>query len=501
MTGTFTFAVTATDANGCSGSRSYELTINQAPPPTVALTPSILNYGVVNSGGTLQFATRSQTLTLTQAGAGTVTWTASANQPWITVSPSAGSGPGIITVSINNTGGVLPATGVLSGTVTVTTTGATSPPASTVNLTVLAPSQATAPFGVVDTPTEGQTGVTGSLPVTGWAVDDVDIARLRVLREPVGSESGLVFIGDAIFVTGARPDVAALYPTTPLHEAAGWGVIVLTNYLPNQGNGTFRLQVFADDVDGHSTLLGTRTITCTNATATAPFGAIDTPGPGSTASGGAYVNFGWALAAQPTGSGRFIPFDGSTIVVYVDSLPVGTVTYNNARPDIQTLFPGYANTDGAIGFRLLDTTALANGVHTLAWVVTDNLGAAAGIGSRFFTVSNSTGVGSVAALGSSPARPASRQLIDASSPVIVDASAISRVAVRPWRHPADARLCRRRAGGTGVPGRGRRPPRARRATRAHRGRSERRLEPRFGGLSWLRDRGGRAAGAAGRLAP
>ena len=333
---------------------------------------------------------------------------------------------------------------MLSGTVTLTTTGATSPPASTVNLTVLAPSQATAPFGVIDTPTEGQTGVTGSLPVTGWAVDDVDIARLRVMREPVGSESGLVFIGDAIFVTGARPDVAALYPTTPLHEAAGWGVIVLTNYLPNQGNGTFRLHVFADDVDGHSTLLGTRTITCTNATATAPFGAIDTPAPGATASGGTYVNFGWALAAQPTGSGRFIPFDGSTIVVYVDSLPVGTVTYNNPRPDIQTLFPGYANTDGAIGFRLLDTTALSNGVHTLAWVVTDNLGAAAGIGSRFFTVSNSSSgltaevTAAVApaaagvmradtmaamALGSSPAGPVRRPVIDANSPVIGDATA------------------------------------------------------------------------------
>ncbi len=36
--------------------------------------------------------------------------------------------------------------------------------------------------------------------------------------------------------------------------------------------------------DGHSTLLGTRIVTCTNATATQPFGAIDTPAQGETIS-------------------------------------------------------------------------------------------------------------------------------------------------------------------------------------------------------------------------
>jgi hypothetical protein len=97
------------------------------------------------------------------------------------------------------------------------------------------------------------------------------------------------------------------------------------------------------------------------------------------------VNFGWALTPQP----KSIPIDGSTIQVFVDSVPVGTVNYNNPRSDIQALFPGYANTDGAVGYRFLDTTTLANGVHTIAWQATDNLGASAGIGSRYFNVSNS----------------------------------------------------------------------------------------------------------------
>ena len=62
--------------------------------------------------------------------------------------------------------------------------------------------------------------------------------------------------------------------------------------------------------------------------------------------------------------------------------------YNHPRPDIQGLFPGLNNTNGAIGFRVIDTTTLTNGAHTISWTVIDDQGAIEGIGSRFFTVSN-----------------------------------------------------------------------------------------------------------------
>jgi hypothetical protein len=103
-------------------------------------------------------------------------------------------------------------------------------------------------------------------------------------------------------------------------------------------------------------------------------------------SGSQYVNFGWALTPLP----KMIPTDGSTITVFVDGAPVGTVAYDNPRPDIGALFPALLNSGGPVGFRFLNTTALANGVHTIAWVVSDNAGAAAGIGSRYFTVSNAS---------------------------------------------------------------------------------------------------------------
>ena len=135
----------------------------------------------------------------------------------------------------------------------------------------------------------------------------------------------------------------------------------------------------AQDRDGNTTLLGTRTMTCANASATKPFGAIDTPMQGGTASGAGYMNFGWALTPQP----KLIPIDGSTITVMVDGTPLGTVDYNHERPDIEALFPGFQNTagaNGAVGFRVIDTTTLTNGLHTISWTVVDTKARSRGSG-------------------------------------------------------------------------------------------------------------------------
>ncbi len=83
-----------------------------------------------------------------------------------------------------------------------------------------------------------------------------------------------------------------------------------------------------------------------------------------------------------------IPTDGSTIMVFIDGVPIGRPTYNQPRADIATLFPGRANTNGAVGYLQFDTRQLANGVHTIAWGVSDSAGNAEGIGSRYFTVLN-----------------------------------------------------------------------------------------------------------------
>jgi hypothetical protein len=248
------------------------------------------------------------------------------------------------------------------------------------------------PFGSFDTPA-ATSNVSGSVGFTGWALAAAGITTVDIWREPnpgeTASSNGLVFVGTAAMIPGARPDIQAAYPNYLNNGSAGWGFLLLTNELPSNngntglGNGTYRIHALAHDTLVETTDLGVKTIVVDNADATQPFGTIDTPTQGGVASG-TFVNFGWAL----TPVGKTIPIDGSTIWVFIDGQPVGHPVYNNYRIDIATLFPGYANSMGAVGYYSIDTTTLANGTHTISWTVTDSAGVSNGIGSRYFTVQN-----------------------------------------------------------------------------------------------------------------
>jgi hypothetical protein len=273
------------------------------------------------------------------------------------------------------------------------------------------------PFGSFDTPVNGST-VRSSIAVTGWALDDVAVTSVKIYRDPVAGEEGkydgLEYIGDADFVKGARPDVAGQYPGYPNNHTAGWGYMLLTNFMPGNGNGTFTLYAIARDARGNRVTLGTKTITCDNANAVKPFGAIDTPTQGGTASGGKFLNWGWVLTPQPYS----IPIDGSTINVWVDGVNIGNPTYNLYRSDIATLFPGYANSQGAVGYFYLDTEAYANGVHTIQWTADDTGGNSDGIGSRYFSINNAGG-SRVGAKGPGKAMPAPGKKGIDRTPVVV----------------------------------------------------------------------------------
>ena len=363
--------------------------------PSMSLSETTLNFG--SGGGSV---TDPQFSTVSFAGSARVAWTATSSQANVHVTPASGTGLGTLTIT---------ASAGPSAVVTVTAPGvANSPLTITVNVANVTPGN---PFGSFDTPASGA-AVSGSIAVTGWALDGIEVTGLNIMREPVAGEPAsppLILVGAATFVVGARPDVQALYPSTPFNYRAGWGYLLLTNELPNNGgaagpgNGTYKLHAVATNKSGVSVDLGTKTITVNNAAATLPFGAIDTPGQGATVSG-TVTNFGWALTPPTAGCPAadqpcIIPVNGSTIFVYVDGVSLGSPVYNLARCDVDQLFPGYANSGstncalngtspGPVGYFNLDTTTLANGVHTIAWSVTDNAGRAQGIGSRYFTVEN-----------------------------------------------------------------------------------------------------------------
>ncbi len=345
----------------------------------LTLSPSTLEFGMTADGSA---RTPEQTVRVSGAPGEHPEWHiayASADN-FLSVAPQPGGG---VSVTLTKT----PPVGVTTGTVIISSNDPTYRSATlTVNVRVPNFGTSTGPVGTIDTPAP-DASVAGEIGVTGWAVDDIGIAGVEIYRSPLAGEAtntdGLVPLGSATLVAGARPDVQSAYSSRPQAERAGWGYMLLTNMLPNGGNGRFTLHAFARDLDGHAVLLGSRAITAVNTGATLPFGTIDTPMQGETLSG-TIVNFGWVLTPQP----NVIPADGSTIGVYVDGVYLGQPVYNNARSDIQRLFPGYRNTDGAVGYYLLDTTLLSNGVHSIAWGVRDDHGNAQGIGSRYFTVSN-----------------------------------------------------------------------------------------------------------------
>jgi hypothetical protein len=103
---------------------------------------------------------------------------------------------------------------------------------------------------------------------------------------------------------------------------------------------------------------------------------------------GMVTNYGWVISPNPR---RADPPGGGTVRLVIDGTFLSAVPSGwTSRPDLTPLFPAaeYPGIVSAFAVAGFDSAALTNGVHTIAWAVTDNLGLSAGIGSRYFTVWN-----------------------------------------------------------------------------------------------------------------
>ena len=165
-------------------SRITESLVSTGPPVSLVLPAVTLNFGVVRAGSTVQYVTPGQDLTMSQTGgSGTVDWIALRDVPWLSTSPTFGTGPGLITFSVNSSAASL-VSGTYIGHIWIYTDGTVDPALVPVRLTVTSAGTARAPVGVVDTPINGLSGVAGSMAVTGWAIDDVGVKQVRILRAP-----------------------------------------------------------------------------------------------------------------------------------------------------------------------------------------------------------------------------------------------------------------------------------------------------------------------------
>ena len=385
------YKVKAVNANNVAGPASDSVMVlsTTAASPVLYVDKKSLSFKTAE-GGAAPWPEPAAVSNIGPAGTA-VNWTSATDKTWIAVTPASGAGNSTIKVAVNPQG---LGAGNYSGRVTITDPAAlNSPQAISISLNVSAPADNQPPFGAFDTPANGST-VSGSIAVTGWALDDLGVDKVVIKRDPHPDDppaaigvDGLVYIGDTLFVKGARPDIESLYPNYSHSDKAGWGYMLLTYGLPRKGNGVFRIHAIAEDVGGKKVKLGVKQITSDNNSRVKPFGNIDTPGQGEAISGASYSNFGWALTPVP----KLIPVDGSTIWVVVDSIMLSHPIYNLYRSDIAGAFPECLNASGAIGLYTLDTTPLTNGIHTIGWLVYDDAGEGDGIGSRFFEVQNMGG--------------------------------------------------------------------------------------------------------------
>jgi len=125
--------------------------VSSGTPGVLSLSRTSLNFGYSGS-----LVTSPQTVPVTFNGVSGVSWTASSNQPNITVSPTAGTGNAVLQIS---------ARAGLSGAVTVSAPAVSASGQVQVNVASAVPGN---PYGSFDTPANNSSGIAGALPVTGW---------------------------------------------------------------------------------------------------------------------------------------------------------------------------------------------------------------------------------------------------------------------------------------------------------------------------------------------
>ncbi len=142
VSGNFTVTVKATNiaGDGVPGNSDttdqdfalviYNANTGTSTSPTIGVSPSSMTF-TATAGGSNPAA---QTLNISNTGGGTLSWTASDNATWLTLSSTSGTAPSSTSVSVNISG---LAAGTYNGTITITATGATNSPLTVpVTLTV-----------------------------------------------------------------------------------------------------------------------------------------------------------------------------------------------------------------------------------------------------------------------------------------------------------------------------------------------------------------------------
>ena len=206
-----------------------------------------------------------------------------------------------------------------------------------------------------------------------WQWPQCDWGDLAVLGVDLYIDGGYVASAD---LYQPRYDILLAYPWyagTPF-ERPGFATSFDSRDFSNGDHTLFVRVAFADGTEQD---YGQRTVTVNNLLNQAPFGELELPGANQPMNG-VFPVTGWALD------------DGEValVEVLVDGMAVGQALTGMHRPDIGHRFPSHPDAEYAGFVRMLNTTVLTNGIHSVSIRVTDDDGASLVIGRRFVQTFN-----------------------------------------------------------------------------------------------------------------
>ena len=228
--GSYTGDVQISAVGASNSPVSIKVSLTVAPAAAVLAVSSqtlTFNYTV---GGALPVA---QTVSITNGGGGTLSWTASSNATWLGLSPASGTAPSVLSVSVNP--GTL-AAGRYAGTIQIAAGGATySPQTISVSLRVAAPS--TLPtIGSVVNGASFQPGIESGSWVTiqGTNLANTNPGRTWLPNEVVNGNLPTSLDGVSVTIDGRAAFVYYISPTqlnvqAPTDAASGLVPVVVTN--------------------------------------------------------------------------------------------------------------------------------------------------------------------------------------------------------------------------------------------------------------------------------
>jgi Concanavalin A-like lectin/glucanases superfamily/Chitobiase/beta-hexosaminidase C-terminal domain/Viral BACON domain len=271
--------------------------------PSLSVLPAQLSFSAKSGSGNPQ----AQSVNVTNTGTGTIRWTATASQPWITLSSSSGTDAQGIQVGVNTAG---LAVGNYSGTITISAPGA-NPNVQTATLSL---------------------SISSGVPVSNgnlvglWTFDSANMSATQVLDQSGNSLTGVLngaatsapgIIGEALSLDG-RTGFVQFSPDT-LTDLTG--DLSLAAWIKTQNNS--RVEAIISRYDAAGSEAGY--LLCTDAAghvqlrvgrANAPQGAV------TLTNGSTLVNDGkWHHVAVVISLAQAVTF-------YVDGAPTSTQTIN-----------------------------------------------------------------------------------------------------------------------------------------------------------------------------